>query len=101
MSPLTDLDPRWVEHDGRDGLGVSFRCPGCSIDHRIAVFFANPLDDGDQLPGMLGWQRIGDTFETLTLTPSIRIYDHGSPDAAPVAGREHWHGFITKGMVTT
>ncbi len=38
------------------------------------------------------WKRgSGDTFETLTLTPSI--------DAnVDIAG--HWHGFITNGEVT-
>lgn len=105
---LLDLDPHWVgaggegvtRHDPatgaqvpvprREGIGVSFECPcGCAI--RCYVPFANPLDGGPQ-EGTAGWQRTGDTFETLTLTPSIHR----------IAGcAKSWHGFITNGEVTT
>ncbi len=40
------------------------------------------------VPPGIHWQRTGDTFETLTLTPSI--------DASRAG---HWHGFITDGEV--
>jgi hypothetical protein len=33
------------------------------------------------------WQRTGETFETLTLTPSVDCSAWG-----------HWHGFITNGV---
>ncbi len=36
------------------------------------------------------WQRTGDTFETLTLTPSVDAASHGVG---------HWHGFITNGEI--
>jgi hypothetical protein len=44
--------------------------------------------DGGAPHGGLGhlWQRTGNTFETLTLTPSI--------DASP-----DWHGYVTSGQI--
>jgi hypothetical protein len=44
---------------------------------------AEPTDDATQL-----WQRAGDTFDTLTLSPSIDASKHG-----------HWHGFIQGGEI--
>ena len=68
---------------------------------RLGVAFANPIDGGasDSLvPHHDGaghviyssapeWTRTGDTFETLSLHPSVD---------ASAAG--HWHGFITDGV---
>ena len=107
---LTELDPHWVgaggegvTHNGapvaeRHGVGISFDCP-CGCDSRGFIGFANPLDGGppyDPRPNAL-WQRTGDTFDTLTLSPSIqrhKVGDHGC----------EWHGYIglsTPGEVTT
>jgi hypothetical protein len=73
------------------------------VDHpfrqRLGVAFANPVDGGvpeHLIPHHDGaghliyaaapeWNRTGDTFEVLTLTPSV----NAEPD--------HWHGFITNG----
>lgn len=77
----------------RRGVGVIFRCPcgNHDDDHECYVPFANPLD-GQGPFDPKGWQRTGDTFETLTLTPSIlRVRSHGGCG---------WHGFITNGLVT-
>jgi hypothetical protein len=41
----------------------------------------------DVPPGII-WQRTGETFDDLTLTPSI--------DASPSG---HWHGYVTNGQV--
>ncbi len=97
---LIDLDPRWVSAGGegisdgkgnpvprREGVGVSFNCPcGCNLPCFIP--FANPLDGGPAWEGT-AWTRTGETFETLTLRPSIlRV------------GGCAWHGFITNGEVT-
>ena len=91
---LTDLDPGWLVIDTqRQGMGLSLRCP-CKPDcHQyLAVWFANPVDGGP--PAAEGidpkprWHRTGDTFETLTLTPSIDASKSG-----------HWHGFITQGEI--
>lgn len=84
----------------REGVGVIFKCPCGNHDegHECYVPFANPLDGGPAHDtkgwnGSGGWQRTGDTFETLTLTPSIfRRTEHGGCG---------WHGFVTNGEVTS
>lgn len=83
---LTELEPRWAGEEGHPRQAVSFRCPHC--EERIVVPFANPIGG---VPRMRGertyWQREGETFEALTLTPSVH---YGS----------HWHGWIKNGEVT-
>lgn len=99
---LAELNPRWMK-DGERIVGVTFDCAGpcCSgkrssednfeigtwIKSRAACPFTVALDGlpyrGD------GWVRAGDTFETLTLEPSVWIEPPG-----------HWHGFIRRGEVT-
>jgi hypothetical protein len=105
---LVDLDPGWIWAGGegitrqdpatgeqvpvpeRRGVGVMCNCP-CGCDQRLYVPFRNPLDDGPSYdPDRPAWDRTGDTFETLTLTPSIRRA-HGCG----------WHGFITGGEIQT
>lgn len=96
---LTEFDPRWAEQDGRI-VGLTFACPRCAAAGRdpdacrVAVAFEPGLDGGPG--GTFGgkaWQRTGDTFDTITLTPSILVYE-GATQA------EHWHGFVTNGQVT-
>jgi hypothetical protein len=93
---LVDLDPRWYAcGDSPDIVGVTFECPCClgkPDATRIGVMFVEEIDK-DGLPNQIHWarnekkwHRSGDTFETLTLTPSI--------DASAVG---HWHGHITNG----
>lgn len=109
---LTELEPRWIADRGMpEGTkqGVSFLCPHCRVE-RLAVFFtpticgAPPVDItafhhaqlrddephlGDEHVGRILWTRsAGDTFETLTLTPSIDASRWGC-----------WHGYITDGAV--
>lgn len=91
---LTDLDPHWmITTDGRQGMGVNFECPHCDGDQRLGVWFSNPLDGGEPASAEHGpaprWKRTGDSFENMTLTPSIDASNSG-----------HWHGFITNGEVT-
>ncbi len=97
---LTDLEPRWgVDADiviggvsqhfeGRVGMGITFLCPCCK-QTRLGVFFANPIDGlppTDDATNL--WQRTGEGFETLTLSPSI--------DASKY---KHWHGFLQAGEI--
>ncbi len=82
MIALVDMDPRWVTI-GTQRVGVSFACPGVP-DRRVAVFVDPPFDDGPI--SSPAWRRTGDTFDTLTLTPSIST--------------DYWHGHITDGQVT-
>lgn len=95
---LTDLDPMWIDATSaapnRRGLGVLFqKPPGQPGDHYIAVLFANPLDGGPPAPECEDypkprWTRTGDTFETLSISPSIFC--------SPPTG---WHGWVTNGEV--
>lgn len=107
---LVELHPRWWAETGRHGQGCSFVCPHCvraENPQRIGVAFANPLDGlgpivltnkvkldhvHDQkfyeIPPGFHWTRIGDTFEVLTLSPSVNAEASG-----------HWHGFIQNGEV--
>lgn len=109
---LIDLQPRWVaEYGAPEGTkqGVSFRCPHCQSEStRLAVFFDVPIcgapavdikavhrsqaDESQHLHdhhvGSVLWHREGDSFETLTLTPSVDASHFG-----------HWHGFVTGGEI--
>lgn len=116
---LTDLHPRWVgrkyaewwpEIDGSIKVGMVFDCPHCfgaAKPQRLAVFFKPFIDPHNKVPEVawampgapnpntgeipktLFWNRDGETFETMTLMPSI--------DTTGYEG--HWHGFITGGEV--
>lgn len=89
---LLDLDPHWTggTYGGpsRRGTGLTFRCPHCQT--RLGVMFMNPIDGGPRMDGYkYYWHRTGDTFDTLTLSPSVNAEPQG-----------HWHGFIHGGEVT-
>lgn len=96
---LLDLNPRWI---GMDSIltGISFLCPHCKTT-RLAVHFSNPIDPNGWLQKGVTrhhypyeWQRTGDSFESLTLTPSVDAF-------SPAIGADgHWHGFITNGEIT-
>ncbi len=103
---LLDLNPSFIgsggegvsDKDGnpvpeRHGIGVVFDCP-CGCDSRCFVPFSNPLDGNPPHPSYsTAWARTGETFEVLTLTPSIlRVKDRGGCG---------WHGFITAGEIIT
>lgn len=92
---LTDLDPSWAtDCNGRHGMGITFRCPVHELGCYQGVWFTNPVDGGPPVGGgHLLWQRTGDTFEALTLTPSIHV--KWAQD-----GSTHWHGYVTNGEVT-
>lgn len=115
---LVDCNPRWVSgrYAGMDddvACGVHFDCPeghdGC--DHAIPF---TPRLDGSPVTSWYTsgavWQRTGDTFETLTLSPSVRrIPRHASREAAIAHGciPEYitesmfcaFHGFIRDGRI--
>lgn len=102
---LTELNPQWLgsggdgvsDRDGnpvpvREGVMLTLDCPCGGCGRPLAVPINNPLDGGPPVHGRAdgAWQRIGDTFETLTLTPSIQRMD---PNGC------RWHGFITNGEI--
>lgn len=99
---LTDLNPRWIGAGGegvtetatgkpvpkRHGVAIGFDCP-CGCGTRCCIEFNNPLDGkGPHDASRNLWTRSGDTFEALTLTPSIQR-----------VGGCAWHGFITNGEI--
>ncbi len=92
---LSDLSPSWIRNGDRSGVAVSFDCP-CQAEHapgispRVAVYLSNPLDGGSSLRD--GWRRTGDTFDTLTLHPSIQ---RAEPNGC------RWHGWIKNGEAIT
>lgn len=74
----------------REGVGLaSQRCPCGDPEHRgFAIMFENPLDGGPRVEGHHAyWTRTGETFDVLTLTPSIQRND---PPC-------RWHGYLTNG----
>lgn len=98
---LTELDPHWYELGDGVVHGLSFDCPHCPIGerhkHRLGIAFHHSgkeaIEDGvihalspstDHI-----WNIAGDTFENLSMTPSIDASSFG-----------HWHGFITNGEIT-
>ena len=89
---LIELDPVWVvEGEGRDGMGLGFICPHCSgteDEERLFIGFKNPIDGGIPFNEKVLWERIGETFEELSISPSIDASGHG-----------HWHGWITNGEI--
>ncbi len=89
---LTELDPVWITEDGRERMGLTFLCPCCvgtERERRLFAMFRNPVDGGPGEEDHPSWQREGDTFETLTLSPSIDASSSG-----------HWHGFVRNGELT-
>jgi hypothetical protein len=101
---LTDLEPHWVGHGGdsvvvtatgesiqrREAVALGFTCP-CGNGEGVCLPLENPLDGGPRVEGFHAyWRREGESFETLTLTPSIQRRDVC-----------RWHGFITSGEIVT
>lgn len=118
---LTDLNPEFLDAGGegvfqsdgspaplRIGVGLQFDCPcpRCTArrtgdrdaDYHLRHFvpFENPLGGGEGETRHPKWQRRGDTFDTLQLSPSILS------DVAK--GGCGWHGYVglsIPGEVTT
>lgn len=113
---LIDLDPRWLTSDGRR-IGLIFMSPASKLGktsgktwRQTCFFEATPFceqvrvvnatmrdnadadgefDDWQPCREDFAWKMIGDTFDTLSITPSI----DGSAGGL-------WHGFITNGAIT-
>lgn len=88
---LDSLRPRWLDSlPDRKRVGMSFDCPHCASSdepYRLFVTFDKPLDGGPTIEGR-HWSRSGDSFQTLTLSPSVDASAQG-----------HWHGFVIDGRV--
>lgn len=98
---FTELKPEWVQRDAnRTGTAIWSLCP-CGCGGGLLIPLSNPIDGGATDPpeawgaGLTArWTRAGEDFATMSLTPSVLIWE----DKA--AGRQHWHGWITNGEVT-
>lgn len=105
MPRLTDFDPQWIEWEGRKGIGLTMKCAAGHCTGRMWCLFANPLDGGpaydkdcivlmfahyekigdeqrqgpvmDRGCGQTRWARTGETFESLSLSPSLNMHDCG------------------------
>jgi hypothetical protein len=105
---LTDLDPRWLELEGRK-VGFLLRCPHCQGTWLSCMFEARPVLTGiDGQPSQFelfdkivddvhevvpcrkdfAWVRDVDNFNSMTVTPSLDASASG-----------HWHGFIQGGEI--
>jgi hypothetical protein len=68
---LIDCNPRWVDNVSDVTCYLNFLCPEGHEDCSHTIPFTPALDGTSQTSVMAQWERRGDTFETLTLTPSI------------------------------
>lgn len=106
-----DVGPTWSHIHGsplKECCDNNPKMEVVPVETRLAVQFANPigappkplmrndekhyhvheLRTFDVPPGFL-WQREGETFETMTITPSVDASASG-----------HWHGFVRNGETT-
>ncbi len=98
---LIDLSPRWIEHGGNPKAALIFKCPHCQdiwltctfqpikMSTQMALYRPEGESSGGQVvPSRqdFAWSRDGDSFHTLSVTPSVDASASG-----------HWHGFITGG----
>jgi hypothetical protein len=102
---LADLNPRWqglntaAKIAASIRIGMTFDCPCCVGTERaikLGVRFRNAIDP-DNLLADTGWRaaepawdRQGETFDTLSLVPSVDASNQG-----------HWHGTISSGKATS
>lgn len=90
---LTDCKPRFVAIPGRSGMGMIFDVPGDTREFPLSggVWFDKPTDGGEPVKDKPLWKRTGNTFENMTLEPSIRIFGE--------KGAEVWHGYLRNGVL--
>jgi hypothetical protein len=91
---LVDCDPKWVtNYHGKCGDSpdaIRFDCPEGHEDCIHIVPFMPALDGSMvAMDAGRGWQRTGDTFESLTLSPSIRRVQRYPSRAAALADGCH------------
>lgn len=90
---LVDLNPKWITtHEKGEIYGISYDCP-CDPPYndcggRQIVPVKTSWDSRPVCADSLarGWDLTGDSFETVTLSPSIHQVGH-------------WHGYLRNGVV--
>ena len=81
-----------------EAQGVRFLCPKCFAEngnsavgvHSVICWFRDRGVPDDRTPGPARWPASGTGLDDLTLRPSVLLL-----------GGCGWHGFITKGEVTS
>lgn len=68
--PLKDL-AEFTEYEG-ERIGMLIRCPNCGVAG--GVMFSG-TSYRQKYPGVT-WELTGDTLETISLTPSVKMFDH-------------------------
>lgn len=109
---LVDCNPKWVSNYHGTGKvdAIRFDCPEGHVDCVHVIPFTPALDGSACTRDRVQWQRTGETFETLTLAPSIkRNPRYASREAAIAAGciPEYidasmlcaFHGFVQNGQI--
>jgi hypothetical protein len=110
ITPLIKLLPEWLT-DGtrpeghkvvgtRFGMGVRLLCPGHSSEnHRINLWFLNPIDGGPPRPAHALYYRTGECFEELTLHAGETVVRRGEVLHEAISVASHWVGYIHGGYV--
>jgi hypothetical protein len=89
---LVDCNPKW---HGR--AFITFDCPEGHVDCRFTIPFT-PTLDGVAHDHPRPWERQGDTFETLTLTPSIKCNSKYSSREEVLADPKILPEYVTESM---
>lgn len=113
---LTELEPTFVgEYHGlgnpttyrelpsvEGAQGVLFICPKCQ-KHSVLCWFKNPRNapavPNDAFPRPGRWTFSGDTFDVLSLEPSIDLSTI-TPENPADPSRCYWHGWVKNGEAT-
>ena len=91
---LTELDPRWgAEDDNRYCLIFECPVPDCPMKY-IAVPFKTFIGYDPEKHHI--WTKAGDTFETISLSPSVDATRNKKGELTGCL----FHGSITNGEVT-
>lgn len=92
---LVDLNPKWVKVHGTGEIhGICYDCPCGASDCEMGGWCvvptkANFLGEPQHADAVQrGWDISGDSFENITLSPSIHHVGH-------------WHGFLQNGVLTS
>jgi hypothetical protein len=88
---LNKLNPKFLDgYKSGTGIGMLFDCPCGKCEHHVCIMFRNPIE-GPAYTERPSWQRTGESFETMTLSPSVH--------KDPALGGCGWHGWVRNGEV--
>ena len=79
--PLKDLGAEFTEYDN-ERIGMLIPCPNCKVPGGV-MFSATTYRQ--EYPGVT-WERTGDTLETISLNPSVKMFGH-------------FHSWVRNGML--